>query len=166
MLLPLVCVALAGLGNALSISSRQPVYRRQNMSTPLDSTGLPSTQQDSTGISSTSLDSTGGSSTAITGVATFVMFPHQTNTVCGPFSGTSIAASMPTTDREVPHQLDIQTTYANLGANGAFGAAAGSISPGFGPGGTCQGSIDMVRDPYSYVQTLNCSPTSIVQFAS
>ncbi|KAI4149152.1 MAG: hypothetical protein L6R39_002589 [Caloplaca ligustica] len=52
---------------------------------------------------------------AMTGVATFVDFPHQQNTVCGPVSG----------------------------ANGAFGAAAGSISPGLGPGGTCQGTIDM-----------------------
>lgn len=124
MLLPLVCVAFAGLSNALSVN--QPLYPRQNMSTPLKSASIPSG--------------------AISGVATFVIFPHQTSTVCGPFSGTSLAASVPTTERGAPPSPEYQATYAKIGDNGAFGAAAGSISPGFGPGGRCSGSIDMVRD--------------------
>ncbi|KAL8701259.1 MAG: hypothetical protein Q9201_005012 [Fulgogasparrea decipioides] len=95
MLLPILCVALAGLSNAVSFKHK--ILPRQNGSAPF-------------------VDGSTAAPAAMTGVATFVDFVHEANTVCGPLSG----------------------------ANGAWGAAAGSISPGFGPGGTCEGSIDMV----------------------
>lgn len=93
MLLPLFCIVIASLSNALSLKPK--ILSRQNSTAPAD-------------VSNTA-------SASISGVATFVDFVHEPNTLCGPLSG----------------------------ANGAWGAAAGSISPGLGPGGTCQGTIDM-----------------------
>lgn len=72
MLLPILCVAFAGLGNALSLTHK--ISPRQNGSAP----------------------AVGGSAAApaaMTGVATFVDFVHEANTVCGPLSGMSETAS-------------------------------------------------------------------------
>lgn len=115
MLLPIICVALAGLSNAFSVNHK--ILARQNASTPVGDGGV--------------------APAAMTGVATFVDFVHEQNTVCGPLSGMSHKLRSAT--------KAIRTNKFTQGANGAWGAAAGSISPGFGPGGTCQGSIDMVR---------------------
>lgn len=79
MLLPVLYIGFAGVSNAFSfkyhtshrqeISPRSNIVPRQNISTtPGTSTPDPA---------------------PITGVATFVDFAHEPNTVCGPLSGTS-----------------------------------------------------------------------------
>ncbi|KAL8953757.1 MAG: hypothetical protein Q9222_000439 [Ikaeria aurantiellina] len=92
----LVCAVFAGISNAISLT-----YKSQP-------------RQLNTNFANNSAVATSGSG-SITGVATFVDFAHEPNTLCGPLSG----------------------------EKGTWGAAAGSISPGLGPGGQCFQSVDM-----------------------
>lgn len=139
MFLPIICVAFAGLSSALSLEHK--IVPRQEMSAPID-------------VASTAA--------AMTGVATFVDFVHERNTICGPLSGASGERCI---------KVSRTVTDFCAGANGAWGAAAGSISPGFGPGGTCQGTIDMVcsfrafnlaRDLYSFPLPENRYPNVLI----
>lgn len=70
MLLSFLCVALAGLSNALSLKPK--ILPRQDSTAPAD---VPNT-----------------ASASIPGVATFVDFVYEPNTLCGPLSGTHIKA--------------------------------------------------------------------------